>query len=49
MAESALKFTEALYEILCESQEPEIVRKALAALTCTPEGIEYLRMNPLAL
>jgi hypothetical protein len=49
MAEAALKMTEVLYEILCSSDEPETIRKALAALTSTDSGIEYLRMNPLAL
>lgn len=49
MAETNLLLLQALHEILCESEEAETVRKALAAMTSTPEGIEYLRMNPLAL
>ena len=36
-----------LYEIVMESDEPEIIRKALAALTSTPAGREYLEMNPI--
>lgn len=47
--ETNLKLMQALHEILCDSEEPETIRKALAALTSTPGGIEYLRMNPLAL
>ena len=36
-----------LYEIVMESNEPEIMRKALAALTATEAGREYLAMNPI--
>lgn len=49
MSEAIYKYMATLYEIICDSDEPETVRKALAALTSTPEGIEFLRMNPLAL
>lgn len=49
IVETNLKLMQTLHEILCDSEEPETIRKALAALTSTPEGIEYLRMNPLAL
>jgi len=49
VVEANLKLTEVLYEIICSSDEPETIRKALAALTSTDSGIEYLRMNPLAL
>lgn len=49
MTETVLKLTEALYEIVCDSEEAETVRKALAALTSSDAGIEYLRMHPLAL
>ncbi len=49
MTEANLAFMQCLFEIVCESEEPETIRKALAALTNTPGGIEYLQMNPITL
>lgn len=47
MLETQLIYLQSLYEIVCDSDEPETVRKALSALTSTPAGIDYLRMNPI--
>lgn len=47
MLETQLKLMQALYEIICESEEPEIIRRALSALTSTEAGIEYLTLNPI--
>lgn len=47
MLETQLVFVQALYEIVCESDEPETMRKALSALTSTEAGRQYLQMNPI--
>lgn len=47
MAEQQLRYLEALYAIVCQSDEPETIRMALAALTGTPAGREFLEMNPI--
>lgn len=47
MMEFQLLVLQTLYEIVMESDEPEIIRKALAALTATAEGRQYLEMNPI--
>lgn len=47
MLETQLIHLQTLYEIVCDSDEPETIRKALAALTSTPAGIQYLQMNPI--
>jgi hypothetical protein len=49
MAEEALIYVQTLYGIICDSEEPETIRKALAALTATTGGIEFLQMHPIAL
>lgn len=49
MAEQVLIYIQTLYGIICDSEEPETIRRALAALTSTPGGIEYLQMNPIAI
>lgn len=49
MLETQLVHLQALYEIVCESDEPEIMRKALSALTATPAGLQYLAMNPITI
>jgi hypothetical protein len=49
MLHTQLIHLQALYEIVCDSDEPETIRKALAALTSTPSGCEYLAMNPITL
>lgn len=38
---------QALYEVILESEEPDIIRKALAAMLATAPGREYLAMNPI--
>lgn len=45
--EMQLRYLEALYRIVCDSDEPETIRVALAALTGTSAGREYLEMNPI--
>lgn len=45
--EFQLLVLQTLYEIVMESDEPEIIRKALSALTATAEGRQYLEMNPI--
>jgi hypothetical protein len=47
MLQTQLIHLQTLYEIMCESEEPDIIRKALAALTSTSAGIQYLEMNPI--
>lgn len=47
MAEQQLRYLEALYAIVCDSGEPDIIRMALAALTGTAAGREFLEMNPI--
>jgi hypothetical protein len=47
MLENQLLFIEALYAIVCDSEEPEIIRRALSALTNTEAGRNYLAMNPI--
>jgi hypothetical protein len=49
MLRTQLIHLQTLYEIVCESDEPDIIRRALAALTSTPAGIEYLAMNPITI
>lgn len=49
MLTTQLIHLQTLYAIVCESDEPDTVRRALAALTATDAGIEYLRMNPITL
>lgn len=46
MLATQLVHLEALYQIVMESDEPEIVRRALAALTSTEAGLDYIRLNP---
>lgn len=45
--ENQLLYIETLYRIVCDSEEPETIRQALAALTRTEEGRAYLAMNPI--
>lgn len=45
--EAQLIMLQTLYEIIMESEEADIIRKALSALTATPAGREYLEMNPI--
>ena len=47
MAEQQLRYLEALYAIVCQSEEPDMIRLALVALTGTPAGLEFLEMNPI--
>lgn len=49
MLTTQLIHLQSLYEIICESEEPEIIRRALAAMTSTSAGIEYLAMNPITM
>lgn len=49
MLATQLIHLQTLYAIVCESEEPDIVRRALAALTATPAGLEYLALNPITL
>lgn len=44
-----LRFTEAMYEIACSSDDAETVRIAMAALTGTPSGMAFLTANPIKL
>ena len=47
MLETQLIMLQALYEIVMDSEEPDIIRKALSAITSTAEGRQYLEMNPI--
>lgn len=47
MLETQLVYVQCLYEIMLESEEPDIIRRALAALTSTEAGRQYLEMNPV--
>lgn len=47
LLETQLVYLQTLHTIVCESDEPETVRSALAALTNTEAGLDYLRMNPI--
>lgn len=47
MDETCLILLQSLYEIVCDSDEADIVRKALSALTSTSAGRQYLEMNPI--
>lgn len=49
LMETQLIYLQCLYEVICDSDEPETIRRALAAMTSTDAGIEYLRMNPITL
>lgn len=49
MLETQLMHLQTLYEIVCESEEPDTIRKALAALTSNDAGLDYLRMNPITM
>jgi hypothetical protein len=44
-----LKYLEALYEIALSSEEAEVVRVAMAALTSTQAGLAFLAVNPIKL
>lgn len=45
--EAQLRYLQALHEIASSSTDADSVREALAALTSTENGIEYLRQNPI--
>lgn len=47
--QDALILVEALYEIAVESEEVDIVRRAMSALTVTQAGLVYLRQHPIVL
>lgn len=49
MLQTQLVHLQTLYEIIMESEEPETIRKALAAMTSSQAGIEYLQLNPITL
>ncbi len=44
-----LRFLEALYEIINCSEEAEVVRVAIAAMTSTEAGRAFLTANPIKL
>lgn len=44
-----LRHLEALYEIAMSSDEPEMVRVAMAALTGTQSGMSFLGTHPITL
>ncbi len=45
---SQLVHIEALFEIATESQEADIVRRAIAGLMATPGGRQFMMIHPLA-
>ena len=47
--QDSLVLVEALYEIALESEEADIVRQCMTALTNTEAGIVYLRAHPFTL
>lgn len=49
MLETQLVFVQSLYEIICESDEPETIRRALAALTSTQAGRDYIKLHPFTI
>lgn len=44
--QETLILTQALFAIAHESEEAEIVRLAISALTNTQAGLDYLRVHP---
>lgn len=42
-----LIYLQTLYAIVCDSEEPDTIRRAFAALTSTEAGLDYLRINPI--
>lgn len=44
-----LRHLEALYEIVMSSDEPDMVRVAMAALTGTQSGMSFLSSHPITL
>lgn len=49
MMEDQLKMLEALYEIVMSSEEAEMVRVAIQALTTTQAGVTFLQTHPIQL
>lgn len=49
MMSDQLQHLEALYEIMMSSNEPDMVRTALAALTRTTSGLAFLQAHPVTL
>ena len=49
MMEDQLKMLEALYEIAMSSNEAEMVRVAVQALTSTQAGMTFLQTHPIKL
>lgn len=45
--EEALRLVEALHHIACESEDADIVRYAMGALTATTAGQRFLEANPV--
>lgn len=44
-----LRFLEALYEIAMSSEEADMVRVAMSALTSTSAGLAFLNSHPITL
>jgi hypothetical protein len=49
MMQDQLRHMDALYEIVNSSDEAEVVRLAISALTGTPSGLAYLQAHPIIL
>lgn len=47
MREECATLAAALHTVLCESEDPESVRTAAAALWATPTGRAHLELHPL--